>query len=181
MSRRTVAPACAAFALVVAALTACDTARPPACPGERVGTFRLRGDLLASDGSCPFVGDGGLSFTATVSFTGEGQAALCADRVEAAPMVGTRTGDHLTLSTPTTAASAPTCVCSVDVTETLEGDLQRSDGTVTGFTGALTDVLTVADGGVAGSAACEPDGGPNDAGPRCGVPCQVRWQLSTVR
>lgn len=182
MRRRTALGGVALAGMTAAslALSGCDNPRPPACPGDRIATFKFRGELLAEDGaSCPFVSDAGLSFTATVSFTGETEGALCLDRSEARPLAGARTGDHLTLSAPTVAAAAPTCSCSVDVTETLEGDLVRVDGAVVGFTGVLRDVLTVADAG--DPARCEPAAGPADAGVRCGVPCQVRWQLGTAR
>ncbi|HET9599850.1 MAG TPA: hypothetical protein VFP65_30020 [Anaeromyxobacteraceae bacterium] len=168
-----------ALAAALAAGAACDQPRTVPCPGDRVGSFRFHGTLV--DGGCPFLApDGGqaaLDFVATVAY-GEGDAvALCVDRADAAPLAGTRQGDAVTLQGAQQPATAPPCACALDVVERVDGQVLRGDGgAATGFAGALTNTLTLVDGG--SGVSCEPDAGPGvDAGV-CGAPCTARWQLT---
>jgi hypothetical protein len=175
-----VRPAAAALALLGLCAAACETATPPVCPGEIIGTFQFSGAQLAPDGgACPIVGTA-LQFQAAIALVGEDQAFLCPARSDSLPMPGTRSGDHLTLANPTVPAYAPSCTCPVNVAESVEGDLIRVDGLVTGFTGEVVDVFSAADGG-AGGASCEPDGGTAATAPLCGVPCQIRWRITSAR
>ncbi|GEJ56737.1 hypothetical protein [Anaeromyxobacter diazotrophicus] len=155
---------------LAAALAGCEArAHPPACPGAPVATLVFSGQADKADGGiCPSV-DGGLAFTGTLSYT-DTQAYLCLDRLESAPLAGDREGDHLTLKAPPAPATLDACGCPLTVVETLEGDLLRSDGGVTGFSGQLSDDLAPPDGGTAG---CEKDGGT-----ACGVPCTARWTVT---
>jgi hypothetical protein len=173
-----VIPRCAALAaglLCLDAAGACTSPRPSTCEGQRIGTFGFRAVAGSGDAGCPFASDAGVDFTATVAFGDGTSALLCIDRPEAEPLRGTHGGDHLVVSSPDAGANVPSCACSVLVTESVVGDLVRGDGgSPTGFTGELRNVLEPA---VAG-ASCEPDGGEPDAGPSCGVPCELRWQLT---
>ncbi len=175
MRRVPVPAAIAALALLVA----CDGPRPPACPGDAVATLRFSGQPAppSSGDACPFAGDGGVTFTATVAFSGE-SAVLCPARPEAQPLGGAHDGDHVIVGAPATSAYVSSCACALDVTEVLEGDVVRSGGMAVGFTGQLRDVIAPTGGG---GASCEPDGGIPDAGPRCGVPCQLTWQVTATR
>jgi hypothetical protein len=159
----------------LAAAVACSAARPQPCPGDPVATFLFHADPVVPAG-CPFPSDAGLDFTATVSYTSETTAVLCVERPEAQPLPGTRAGDHLTLAGAATPATAPPCACAVDLVESLEGDVERADGGVTGFTGELRDALAPADGGA--PADCEPR---NATATRCGIPCQLTWRLTGAR
>jgi hypothetical protein len=157
---------------------ACEPARPVTCPGERVGTFTFRGEPLAGAAgagtACAFTPDGGLSFTATVSYLGETEAALCLDRAEATALRGTRSGDHIAVAAPQVPAAIADCPCAVEVAESLEGDV-APDGEAVAFTGQLRNALAPAPG--TDPASCEAGDGTR----RCGVPCELRWQLTAVR
>jgi len=168
-----------ALALALAALPGCpNPALSAPCPGQPVGTFQFAGVPAPSDGgTCYFAGDGGSAFAAEVSF-GSGDAAyLCPQRADATPFQGTHAGDHLVASTMFPPNDASGCNCLVVVTETVAGDLVRASGPgtpVTGFDGGLeVDVVPAPDAGP-----CEPASTVPDAGPSCGVPCQVVMSLS---
>lgn len=158
---------------LAAALAGCEArARAPACPGAPVATLAFTGGPGGDGGTCPSAPDGGLAFTGTLSYGDSGTAYLCLDRLEAAPLAGVRTGDHVTLTAPAAPATLDACGCPLTVVETLDGDLLRSDGGVAGFSGQLSDDLSPADGGTAG---CEKDGGAS-----CGVPCTTRWSVTAT-
>ncbi|HEX7622497.1 MAG TPA: hypothetical protein VF400_02920 [Anaeromyxobacteraceae bacterium] len=151
------------------------------CPGQAVGTFKFHGVL---DGGCPFspsssASPASLDFTATIASTDPGEVHLCLDSAEAAPLTGSITGDHVTVTSPTPAPAGaqtiPDCACAVTVSETLEGDLVRADGGVTGFAGELRD--SVAPGTGVNAASCE----RTPAAPSCSVPCVQTWSLGTTR
>jgi hypothetical protein len=161
--------------LGLAAAAGCDSPRPATCGGQRVGTFRFRGDVASGDAGCPFASDAGLAFTATVAFESDTSALLCIDSPDAEPLRGTHDGDHITVSSPDAGANVASCTCGVLVAESVEGDVVRGDGgNPAGFTGELRNVVSPADVG----ASCEPDAGASGAAPRCGVPCELRWQLT---
>ena len=167
--------ALAAGLLGLAAAGACTSPRPSTCEGQRVGTFLFSREAGSGDAGCPFTSDAGVTFTATVVFGDDTSSLLCIDRPEAEPLRGTHVGDHLVVSSPDAAANVPSCACAVLVEESVEGDLVRGEGGgAASFKGELRNVLRPA---VAG-ASCEPAGGAPDAGPRCGVPCDLRWQLT---
>jgi hypothetical protein len=162
-------------ALGLLAALGCDAPRATACPGDRVGTFRFQGAL--EEGGCPFLTPA-VSFVATLAYDAAGQAVLCVDRAEAAPLAGSRDGDRVSLASASQAATVPACACPVQVTERVDGELLRSDaGAAAGFSGVLENAVAPADGGT--GAGCEPDGGAIDGGLTCGVPCTIRWRLTT--
>lgn len=156
-------------------VVACDAPRATTCSGESVGTFHFRGEPVAGGdaGTCPFASDAAVTFTATLAFDSDTSAILCVDRAEAEPLRGRRDGDHVEVASPEAAANVASCTCAVRVTESIKGDVLRADGgSAPGFSGELGNRVAPADGG----ASCEPD--PGDAGPRCGVPCELRWRLT---
>ena len=143
------------------------------CPGQVVGTFQFTGVLAPSDGgTCFFAADAGTTFVGDVTFGSGSTAYLCAQRTDASPFQGTHQGDHLVASSTFPPNDVAGCSCAVVVTETLEGDLQRALGPgspVTGFDGGLrVDLVPAPDAGT-----CEPSSTVPDAGPTCGVPCEV--------
>jgi hypothetical protein len=161
--------------LGLAAAAACAPPRARTCAGEPVASFQFGGEVIPDDAGCPFAPDAGLSrFSATVTFGSGADAFLCIDRSDAEPLRGTHVGDHVVLSSDAGPANVATCSCDVLVTERVEGDLLRADGgAVVGFSGELKDHLEAADAG----ASCERDAGtPGAQG--CGVPCDLRWQLT---
>ncbi|HEX8909856.1 MAG TPA: hypothetical protein VF805_11675 [Anaeromyxobacteraceae bacterium] len=161
-----------AAALALSALAACDTqGRPPACPGEAVALLHFQGAPV--DGGCPWISDGGISFTGTVAYGQAGQAYLCLDRPNASLLAGQRAGDHLIVTGSPVDVSLDACGCPLTLTEQLEGDVLRADGGASGFMGALSDSLVSTDGGTAG---CERAGGA-----ACGVPCVARWTVQGAR
>lgn len=165
--------------LGVAAIPACDAPRATPCSGEIVGTFHFRGEPAAGvdGGTCPFASDAAVTFTATLAFDSDTSAILCVDRAEAEPLRGTREGDHVELASPAAAANVGSCSCGVQVVESVTGDVVRADGgSASRFAGELGNRVAPADGG-AGGVSCEPARAA-DAGPRCGVPCDLRWQLT---
>ncbi len=162
-----VALACAAAAL--AGLAACDSPRKATCEGERIGTFRFHGEV-APDAGCPFDAPA-VDFTATLTSGGGTSVLLCLDRPDAEPLRGDLSGGHYVVSTPGTAANVPSCTCDVVVEETV--DLVPADGGGAAFSGELRDVFTPA----ASGATCERDAAPGSP-PGCGVPCEIRWQLT---
>ena len=163
-----------ALALTLLALLGCDAPRATPCPGDRVATFRFQGAL--DEGGCPFRTPA-VSFVGTLAYGAAGQAVLCVDRAEAAPLAGSRDGDRLSLASASQAATVPDCACPVQVTERVDGEVLRSDaGAAAGFAGVLENAVAPTDGGT--GAGCEPDGGAIDGGPHCGVPCTIRWQLT---
>ncbi len=175
MTSRALAALVAPLALASAA---CDSARAPPCPGDRIATFRFASGP-ALDGGCPFAPDGGISFTATLTLDADSTARLCVDRPQAEPLQGvTYDGGHVVVSSKQpAAASAPGCACDLEVSETLEGDVQSSDGVALAFSGTLRDRVAPAAG--VSAAGCEPDGGAGrDAG--CGVPCDLQWVVTGV-
>jgi hypothetical protein len=154
---------------------ACDAPHATACSGEPVGTFRFRGEPVTGGGggTCPFASDAAVTFDATLAFDGDTSAILCVHRAEAEPLRGTRDGDHVEVASPAAAANVGSCTCGVQVIESIKGDVLRADGGgAPGFAGELGNRVAPANGG----ASCEPEAG--DAGPRCGVPCELRWQLT---
>ncbi len=156
-------------------VVACDAPRATTCSGESVGTLHFRGEPVAGGdaGTCPFASDAAVTFTATLAFDSDTSAILCVDRAEAEPLRGRRDGDHVEVSSSEAAANVASCACAVRVTESIKGDVLRADGgSAPGFAGELGNRVAPADGG----ASCEPDTG--DAGPRCGVPCELRWRLT---
>jgi hypothetical protein len=164
----------------LAASGACDAPRATSCPGERVGSFSFRAEPRVSDpaaagAGCAFTPDGGLTFNATISYLGETEAVLCVDRPEATPLRGTRSGSHISVGSPQQPATIAACSCAVEVTESVEGDV-APDGEAVAFTGELRNVL--ATGAGTDPASCEAG---SDGGLRCGVPCELRWQLTAVR
>ena len=169
------APRKAAIPVLAVAL-ACSAPRPPPCPGEPVALLHFQGTRVGGD-SCPSIGAATLSFAGTLAWDGDTGALLCPEQAEAQPLRGTRLGDHVVVSSPATAANAPSCTCAVDVTETLEGDLLQPDGGVS-FTGELRNAMAAAPG--ADPASCEPASSPSTS-PACGVPCEIRWQVSGAR
>jgi hypothetical protein len=67
----------------------------------------------------------------------------------------------------------------VDVTESVQGNVLRSaGGGANGFAGELTDVMTFHDSATPDGGSCEPVGSGLDGGPQCGVPCELRWQVT---
>jgi hypothetical protein len=177
--RGPLAAAGVAAALLVA--TACEGALPSACPGDRVATLRFQGTAEPLDGGCAFAPDGGVpvSFTATLAYAADDAALLCVERAEAAPLRGTRRGDEVAVAAPPQPGTVPACACALQVTERVAGALTRlPDGAADRFDGVLENAVEPAGGSAAG---CEPDGGPADAGPRCGAPCTLRWRLVGAR
>jgi hypothetical protein len=161
-------------ALGLLAALGCDAPRAASCPGDRVGTFHFQGAL--EDGGCPFPTPA-VSFVATLAYGAAGQAVLCVDRAEAAPLAGTRVGDRVSLASPSQSATVPTCPCPVQVTERVDGEVLRTGaGAAAGFAGVLESAVAPGDGGT--GAGCEPDGGAIDGGLTCGVPCTLSWRLS---
>lgn len=159
----------------LAALVACSSPRSSPCEGEPVGTFRLHAVYVA-DGGCPFAAPSISDFGATLAFGSGTTASLCLDRPEAEPLRGTHDGDHVTVSTPDAGANVSSCACDVQLSESVDGGVIRTDGgAVSGFSGELRDDFWGTDGGVG----CERDAGPG-ATPTCGVPCQIRWQLTAA-
>jgi len=164
-------------ALGLAAAGGCEAARTRICEGDPVGsTLTFHGEPVPDDAGCPFAPDAGITFTGTVTFGSGTSALLCIDRNDAQPLRGTHDGDHLVVSSDAGAANVGSgCACDVLVAESVEGDLVRGDGgSAAGFTGELRNALSPADAG----ASCEPDAGTPGAPPRCGVPCNLRWQLT---
>ena len=160
-----------ASALLGATVLACSSPRPASCPGDRVGTFHLHGDVVP-DAGCPFA-SGPVDLTATISYGSGATALLCIEVPDAEPLQGTRDGDHVTVTSPDAGANVPSCGCPVQVSETVEGDVARDDGgSAVAFSGELRNDVWAADGG----AGCERDAGP----PTCGVPCELRWSLTTT-
>jgi len=164
------------FALVLAA--GCQSSSLPSpCPGQALGTLVFTGVPSASDGgTCYFASDAGTAFTAEIASGSGTSAYLCAQRTDAAPFEGTLEGDHLVLSSTFPPNDVAGCNCLVVVTETVQGDLERALGPgtpVTGFDGGLTvDIVPAPDAGT-----CEPVSSVPDAGPSCGVPCEVQQGL----
>jgi hypothetical protein len=163
----------------MAASGACDPTRATSCPGERVGSFSFRAEpRVVEPGTgaapCAFTPDGGLTFSATVSYPSETEAVLCMDRPEATPLRGSRSGSHISVASPKVPATVAECSCAVEVTESVEGDVS-TDGDVA-FTGELRNVLATSPG--TDPTSCEAGA---DGGPRCGAPCELRWQLTAVR
>jgi hypothetical protein len=154
------------------------------CPGQAVGTFKFHGVKdLDVDGGCPFspsspASPASLDFTATIASVDPGEVHLCLDRAEAAPLTGSNTGDHVTVTDPTPAPvgaqTIPDCACAVTVRESIECDLVRADGGVTGFEGHLRASVGLGSG--ATPASCE----RTPAAPSCGVPCVQSWTITTT-
>jgi len=163
------------LAVLVAALVlvdgACDSAHPPPCPGERVGTFHFESVGVAG-GDLPICpGAEKVSFTATLTFDADSKAYLCLDRLEAQPLQGTRQGDNITLVQRPAAASVTGCACDLTVEESLDLG-PPSDGDAASFEGELRDVVKPAGDS---AASCEPEAGAG--GGACGVPCEMVWQV----
>jgi len=166
----------AAAALSALAAVACEATHVTPCPGRPVATLHFRGDPAPGDGgACSFGADAAVAFTATLSVVGGVTAFLCPDRSEAEPLRGSTDGGHVSVSSSRAAANVPSCACAVQVSESVDGDLVPGDGGVAAFTGAMLDRVEAT-----GAGACEPDGGA-DAAAVCGVPCDLRWELTGTR
>lgn len=112
---------------------------PPACPGDRQGTFGFSGTVTAKD--CELIA-GTTGFPATISFTGDASAVVCLDRLLTEPRVCQRSGDALSGCTAGVRDSVPECPCPVRLAETLSGTLLRAGARATGFSGTLVAEFT---------------------------------------
>jgi hypothetical protein len=163
-----------ALAAALGAALACSSATPEECPGQLIGTFSMQGTLVsASCAAGPPAGyaalvPGTVSFTATLAYDPATQAAtLCVPRRLATRFLGTRTGDHLAVSTTDGGAVLGGCspVCAATVLESVEGDLSRdATGQVTAFTGTLADHAS--------------DAGPAGSCGACQLPCEARYAIT---
>ncbi len=161
--------------LPVALLAAGCSAAGPGCPGQPVATLQFQAALAGSScGGAPSAAyanqlPASFAFSATLAYAAQGSAAaLCTGRVDSSPLVGTRSGDAISVLVDTSQAALAGCssTCAVSVEQLVTGTLSRdAAGTPTGFTGTLVETDTAAPG-----ADCAP----------CTSPCQATWTLAAT-
>lgn len=141
---------------------------PVACPGTKVGGLLLGLSYSDAGSTCPpsIPVNSDFLVAATLSFQGDGGAAICLDRSHAIPFLGTHVGDHVVVGNVDPDAPVSGCTCLVTVAREISGDIVRdADGGFAGFTARWRDSL-----GVPGDAGAQ-DGGACG----CGLPCQVLY------
>ncbi len=157
-----------AFLLLAVAMAACESDRPPPCPGSPVATFSLATALVDGGSSCaPDAGlSPGSSFTAILAWdpVDGGAAALCIQRPDAQPHLGTHQGDQVQVQHTTSDITIPGCSCpdggTMTILEVIDGGVLRGDGGMpVGFSGIVQDHVSAA----------------SDCG--CGLPCTVSYTL----
>lgn len=172
------------IAALALALAACERSTAlPACPGDVQVRLQLATALADVEGSAacaaaalPRDANGAIVVPgptpAALSFTAADGAAVCVERTLADPLLGTRTGDVLTVAAPPEAVAVTACGCAVNVVERLAGTILRdASGAAVGFQGELVDELAPADAAFA----CPPTG----ADP-CPVPCRIHFTVQGV-
>jgi hypothetical protein len=184
----------AALALLLAA---CETSLPQ-CPGTHQGAFVF--ELTSGAASCAFSFPGSVSpppgeqdgtrFTAVVSFLPDGGAALCVQKTLASPMLGTRSGDELSLASPEATLNVGSCPCQLVLQEAVSGRVLRDGaGAATGFEGVAVDTLRLSGdpGCDAAAAVCPPPADASGAslccplaGPAPSPSCEFRFAVKTL-
>jgi hypothetical protein len=159
------------------ALAACERNRDRGCPGQVFAVLALHGALDAAATGCAVPPQAGWNVPATLpdgtqdgTFDavlawdqGAQQLAYCSGGSHAAPLLGTRSGDHLRAQVTIPGAVLGQCAvtCTPFMTVTVEGDLSASTSPMT-FTGTLTETF---------------EDGAGDCGV-CQLPCTSTYALT---
>jgi hypothetical protein len=184
--------------LLLAAALACTGEHDAVCPGDVVGTFQLRGDLVLAQTACTVEPDGGFAqvaigaappdgavapFQATITQDATSDApsrpaALCTARRLAQPYYGVREADGtFVLEADSGAAVLPACgsTCAASARERITGALATAaDGSAT-FAGTLTETFTYRSGDCG---ACTRPATASDPG--APLDCTATWAISSV-
>ena len=151
----------------------CTTQPGLTCPGQRVASLAMQGALDAGATGCATPPPGGWSVKPAISFDADftweealGRLDYCSGGFHAAPLYGTRSGDHLRVEGAVPGAVLAACgaTCTPRMALVIEGDLSpAAQGAVT-FAGTLTETFDDSAGGCGA----------------CVLPCTSTYDLSGV-
>jgi hypothetical protein len=135
---------------------ACTTQTGLTCPGQRVASLAMQGTLDDGATGCVTPPPGGWSVKPAISFDADftfedalGRLDYCSGGPHAAPLYGTRSGDHLRAEATVPGAVLAACgaTCTPRMTLVVEGDLSPAAPGAATFAGTLTETFDDSTGG----------------------------------